>query len=127
MEQVNLSAPVIKVNDTIYETYDSYDNLHKRKVEKNTKTQIILNNGKKLRNKPLRIYGNREIYNLNPIRNIGWNNTHYYIETEELVKQYNHEQLFLKTKKIFESLDLKKLTNEQLNTLLSTINQINIK
>ena len=124
MEQNNSNIPIIKIGDTIYEIYGSYGNLCKRKVERITKTQIILDRGTKLRNKPLRMYGDKNSYCLNGINRNIWNSTNYYIETEELITRYKHEQLYLKTKKTFESLDLKKLTDEQLNILLSAITQI---
>ena len=126
MEQDNSNVPIVKVGDTIYEIYGSYGNLCKRKVERITKTQIILDKGTKLRNNPEKMWGNEEAYYLQIVSDTGWSNTHYYLETKELVTQYNHEQLLLKTKKMFESLDLKKLTDGQLNILLSTINQINL-
>lgn len=124
MEQNNSNIPIVKVGDTIYELYRSYGNLFKRKVEKIARTQIILDNGVKLRNEPLKMYGDEEAYTFNKINRNLWNNTNYYLETKELVKQYNYEQLYLKTKKMFESLNLKKLTDEQLNILLSAITQI---
>lgn len=119
MEQNNSNIPVVKVGDTIYELYGSYGNLCKRKVERITKTQIILDNGGKLRNEPLQMYGNEKVFRLDAVGKTTWNNTYYYLETKELIERYNHEQLFLKTEKILESLNLKKLTDEQLSTLLS--------
>ena len=128
MEQNNSSIPVVKVGDTIYERYGSSNSflLYKRKVERITKTQIILDRGTKLRNNPLKMWGDEEAYCLDAVGRNAWSNTNYYLETEELIAQYKHEQLFLKTKRMFELLDLKKLTDEQLNILLSAINQINL-
>ncbi|MCR4334313.1 MAG: hypothetical protein NUV47_01105 [Patescibacteria group bacterium] len=126
MEQNNSNIPVVKVGDTIYELcgYGYCSNLSKRKVERITNTQIILDRGTKPRNNPLKMYGDKGAYYLNAVgRNI-WSNVNYYLETEELITQYKHEQLLLKTKKILESLDLKKLTDEQLSTLLSAMTQI---
>ena len=124
MEQNNSSIPVVKVGDTIYEIYGSYGNLCKRKVERITKTQVILDRGIKLKNKPLKMYdGDGKDYCLYTVGKGDWGSTNYYLETEELTKRYNHEQLFLKTKKMFESVDLKKLTDGQLNILLTTMNQ----
>ena len=124
MQQNNSNIPIVKVGDTIYELYGSYGNLCKRKVERITKTQIILDRGTKLRNKPLRMYGDENAYCLNTIRRGTWGSSGYYIETEKLIALYKHEQLYLKTKQTFESLDLKELTDDQLNTLLSTMTQI---
>ena len=126
MEQNNSNIPAVKVGDTIYEIHGSCGNLSKRKVERITKIQIILDRGTKLRNNPEKMWGNEEAYYLQIVGDTGWSNTHYYLETKELVTRYNHEQLLLETKKMFESLDLKKLTDGQLNILLSTINQINL-
>ena len=124
MEQDNSNIPIIKIGDTIYELYGSYGNLCKRKVERITKTQIILDRGTKLRNNPLQMWQSEEAYYLNAVGRNTWSSVNYYLETEELITRYGHEQLFLKTKKIFESLDLKKLTDEQLNALLFTMTQI---
>lgn len=121
MEQNNSNIPIIKVGDTVYELYGSYGNLSKRKVERITKTQIILDRGTKLRNDPIKMYGNGNAYCLDAVGKNTWSKTNYYLETEELIAQYKHEQLYLKTKKMFESLNLKKLTDEQLNILLSTL------
>lgn len=126
MEQNNSNIPVVKVGDTIYESSDSYSNLSKRKVERITKTQIILDRGTKLRNDPLKMWGGEEAYYLVMVGKSKWNNTNYYLETEELVAQYKHEQLYLKTKKVFELLDLKKLTDEQLNIILAAISQVEL-
>lgn len=124
MEQDN-SIPVVKIGDTIYESSGYYSSLSKRKVERITKTQIILDRGTKLRNNPIKMWGDKEDYSLNAIRSRNaWNRSGYYLETKELIAQYKHEQLYLKTEKLFESLDLKKLTDEQLNILLATISQI---
>lgn len=127
MEQNDLNIPIIKVGDIVYELCGSFSNLSKRRVERITKTQIILDRGTKLRNNPLRMYGSEEAYYLDAIDKNTWSNTNYYLETKELAAQYKHEQLYLKIKKMFESLDLKKLTNEQLNILLSTIILMDIK
>lgn len=126
MEQNNSNIPIVKVGETIYEIYGSFGNLSKRKVERITKTQIILDRGTRLRNDPIKMYGGKESYLLHVVGKTGWNNTNYYLETEELIAQYKHEQLYLKTEKALESLDLKKLTDEQLNILLSAINQIEL-
>ena len=124
MEQNNSSIPIIKIGDTIYELYGSYGNLCKRKVERITKTQIILENGIKLRNDPLKMYGDGEAYYLNIVGRKLWRNINYYLETEELIVRHKHEQLLLKTEKMLESLNLEKLTDEQLNTLLVAMTQI---
>ena len=121
MEQNNLNIPIVKAGDIIYESYGGYGHLCRRKVERITKTQIILDKGTKLRNEPLKMYGDEEGYTFDAVNRNLWSRTNYYLETEELIAQYNHEQLFLKTKKAFESLNLKKVTDEQLNILLSTI------
>lgn len=118
MEQNNSNIPVVKVGDTIYELYGSYGKLCLRKVVRITKTQIILDNNKKLRNDPLRMYGDEEAYCLDSIGRSRWRNANnYYIETEKLIAQYKQEQLILKIKKAYELLKLEKLTNEQLNQL----------
>ena len=128
MDHNNSNIPVVKVGDTIYETYGSYGSLCKRKVERITTTQIILDKGTKLRNEPLRMYGNKEAYYLNAVsrNSMEWSNTNYYLETEEFINKYEHQQLFGKIEKIFESLNLKKLTNEQLNILLSAMTSVTV-
>ena len=59
MDHNNSNIPVVKAGDTIYETYDSYGNIHKRRVERITKTQIILDGGTKQRGKIAKIYYDR--------------------------------------------------------------------
>lgn len=126
VEQNNSNTPIVKVGDTIYESDSFCDTLSKRKVERITKTQIILDNNTKLRNNPLRMYGDRNTYYLNTIGRSAWNSRSYYIENEELIKRYENEQLYLETKKKLKSLNLEKLTDEQLNILLAAISQVEL-
>jgi len=93
------------------------------KVKRITKTQIILENGIKLRNDSIKMYGENQGYCLKAIRRSAWNKTNYYIENEDIKARYKYEQLYLKTKRKFESLKLKELTVEQLNILLSAMIQ----
>lgn len=74
------------------------------------------------------MYGNKEAYYLNAVsrNSMKWSNTNYYLETEEFINKYEHQQLFGKIEKIFESLNLKKLTNEQLNILLSAMTSVTV-
>jgi len=118
-------VPIVKVGDPIYISY-AHNNLSIIKVKRITKTQIILESDTKLRNDPLRMWGDSSGYYLKAIGRDIWSNTHYYIETEDLKNQYKHEQLYLKTERVFKSLNLKKLTDEQLNMLLSVISNIKL-
>ena len=95
MEQNNSNIPIVKVGDTIYERYGSSDSflLYKRKVERITKTQIILDRGTKLKNNPLKMWRSEEAYYLDAVDRNVWSNTNYYLETKELITQYRHEQL----------------------------------
>jgi len=117
--------PVVKVSDLIYALYGSYSII---KIKRITKTQIILENDTKLRNEPIKMYGSKPSYYLKAIgdKDNTWNRISYYIEDEDIKAQYKHEQLYLKTKKASESLNLKKLTDEQLNMLLSAMSNIEL-
>ena len=103
-------VPVVRVGDPIYALYGSYSII---KIKRITKTQIILENDTKLRNEPIKMYGSKPSYYLKAIgdKDNTWNRISYYIEDEDIKAQYKHEQLYLKTKKASESLNLKKLTD----------------
>jgi DNA replicative helicase MCM subunit Mcm2 (Cdc46/Mcm family) len=104
-----------KVNDVVIGSsyYHGYSKLF---VERVTKTQAILNNGTRLR---------INVNNSTPIGSEGYHITSYCLSTPQLIELYNRQQLELKFNNCLKNLQLKKVNSEDLNKLISLINDIN--
>ena len=117
--------PTMKIGDIIYEnSYGNNNFLCPLKVTRLTKTQIILDNGVKLRLPPFRYYGREDDYGFSIIGKALWNRTSYRLSNDKYDRRYQHEQLYLKTKKKLEEIKLINLADEKLIILFETLCEI---
>ena len=117
--------PTMKIGDIIYEnSYGNNNFLCPLKVTRLTKTQIILDNGVKLRLPPYKSCSSEDTYGFNTIGKRLWNSTSYRLSNDKYNKQYQHEQLYLKTKKKLEEIKLINLADEKLIILFETLCEI---
>ena len=102
-----------QVGDVVYAFIHLRKNLVKLVVTRTTNTQAILSDGAKLR---IEITGMTRAIGAS-----GWGVTHYELETPQLAERYNREQLIAKVASLVSAENLKKASNETLQTIVDIL------